>query len=75
MCRVQFASISFKTQFDSGTRWSGLYIPIKDAPRKSPSPSALITGTEVHCRHCGRHLRYVFDDGLVPRLKIRVIRE
>lgn len=57
---------SSETKFDSGTGWPSFYASIPEALRTSHSPSAFITGAEVHCRRCGGHLGHRFEDGPPP---------
>ena len=57
---------SSQHKYDSGTGWPSFWQPLPDAIRTKPDRGILGTRTEVHCRRCGGHFGYVFNDGPKP---------
>ena len=55
-----------ETKFDSRTGWPSFWAPVEGAVGTAEDRGWFGTRTEVHCRRCGGHLGYVFEDGPKP---------
>jgi peptide-methionine (R)-S-oxide reductase len=53
-------------KFDSGDGWPSFWTVLPNTTRTQNDYALIEPRTEVHCRRCGGHLGYIFDDGPPP---------